>query len=737
MSVDKELFDRQIRTYGFDAVEQLCNSSVCILGKNDYLCYEVCKNLVLSGINKLYLIDDSYLLKDSLLELNNNLIILNKMNKYDCNVLITINKSMPTIVEYNQISFKHGIKFISLISYEVEGSIFVDANNHLVKQISSENYEPIQIINISENGIVSCAEHNFQTNDYIRFNNLQGENIEIFDNEFIIQVINKNTFKIEIVSDFIFINGTCNYVHKSTMIKHIDFLSYFNKKEEMFNYYNKINYSKIDNQIQPVASIMGSICSSEVIKLITNKYIPINQFFQWSDNTLSFEKIINLDLLKTSWLVVGSGAIGCEILKNLANLNVGTIIITDPDTIEKSNLSRQFLFRNTDVGKLKSVVAAQAIGKLNPNINVIALNQKVGDDNNFINELFKQFGSVNGIFNALDNVKARKFMDEQAFINNLPLFESGTLGTKGNTQPVIPFITETYNDSTDPEIEKTFPVCTIKSFPNEILHCIHWALEQFELLNNENYNPLEIFNKNHNEDINKLLENFPINHLNDDGKLFWANGKKAPIPFNFDNNILLHSDFINVTNQIKLLKGPYVFDKDNVLFMNWIFIMSNLRANNYNIPNESFDYIKGIAGKIIPAVATTTSVVAGFIVLEMLKYLLKLDITDYKSTFVNLAENLIISAEPNSKKEIEINGNKFNGWYKFVQSDDCFLLEFKEKYEKMFNTKISIINCNSEILLSDFTEYENKLMSELVKKPDVISLISEDEEIILPNIYLA
>ena len=51
--------------------------------------------------------------------------------------------------------------------------------------------------------------------------------------------------------------------------------------------------------------------------------------------------------------------------------------------------------------------------------------------------------SRNIIINALDNIKARRFVDNECFKRQLPLFESGTMGLKGNTQPVIPFLTET------------------------------------------------------------------------------------------------------------------------------------------------------------------------------------------------------------------------------------------------------------------------------------------------------
>ena len=58
-------------------------------------------------------------------------------------------------------------------------------------------------------------------------------------------------------------------------------------------------------------------------------------------------------MLKQKWFLVGSGAIGCELLKNFAMMGLGNIIITDMDTIERSNLNRQFLFRSWDVGKHK------------------------------------------------------------------------------------------------------------------------------------------------------------------------------------------------------------------------------------------------------------------------------------------------------------------------------------------------------------------------------------------------
>ena len=73
---------------------------------------------------------------------------------------------------------------------------------------------------------------------------------------------------------------------------------------------------------------------------------------------------------KQKYFVVGAGAIGCELLKNFAMMGLGKIIVTDMDTIEKSNLNRQFLFRPWDIQKLKSQTAAAVITKMNPHIKV-------------------------------------------------------------------------------------------------------------------------------------------------------------------------------------------------------------------------------------------------------------------------------------------------------------------------------------------------------------------------------
>ena len=164
-----------------------------------------------------------------------------------------------------------------------------------------------------------------------------------------------------------------------------------------------------------------------------------------------FGRTFQQKLASLRYFVVGAGAIGCELLKNFAMLGVGCgesgqIFVTDMDLIEKSNLNRQFLFRPWDVQKPKSQTAAQAVKKMNPGVNVTAYESRVGQETErFFDDDF--FAGLDGVSNALDNVDARIYMDRRCVYYRKPLLESGTLGTKGNVQVVIPHVTESYSSS--------------------------------------------------------------------------------------------------------------------------------------------------------------------------------------------------------------------------------------------------------------------------------------------------
>uniref|UniRef100_A0A915HTS9 THIF-type NAD/FAD binding fold domain-containing protein n=1 Tax=Romanomermis culicivorax TaxID=13658 RepID=A0A915HTS9_ROMCU len=92
----------------------------------------------------------------------------------------------------------------------------------------------------------------------------------------------------------------------------------------------------------------------------------------------------------------------------------GSVTVTDMDQIEISNLNRQFLFRRNDVGSKKSTVAAEAAKQFNPDLNVVAMCDRVGGDTEQIfDDAF--FDKLDGVANALDNIEARKSQSFEEF----------------------------------------------------------------------------------------------------------------------------------------------------------------------------------------------------------------------------------------------------------------------------------------------------------------------------------
>ncbi|ANB11350.1 E1 ubiquitin-activating protein UBA2 [Sugiyamaella lignohabitans] len=86
----------------------------------------------------------------------------------------------------------------------------------------------------------------------------------------------------------------------------------------------------------------------------------------------------------------------------------------------------------------------------------------------------KWFKSFDIVYNALDNVEARRHVNKLCLVADVPLIESGTAGFNGQVQVIIPGKTECYDCQPKP-VPKTFAVCTIRSTPSQPIHCIVWA----------------------------------------------------------------------------------------------------------------------------------------------------------------------------------------------------------------------------------------------------------------------
>ncbi|EWY96521.1 ubiquitin-activating enzyme E1 [Fusarium oxysporum NRRL 32931] len=643
--------------------------------------------------------------------------------------------------------------------------------------------------------------------------------------------------------------------------------------------------------LNPMAAYFGGIVAQEVLKAVSGKFQPINQWMYFDSleslptstkrsaelckpigsrydgqiavfGTEFQDKIANL-----KQFLVGAGAIGCEMLKNWAMIGLGTgpegkIWVTDMDSIERSNLNRQFLFRADDVGQMKSDRAALAVQRMNPDLegHMVTLKERVSPETeNVFNEDF--WRNLDGVTNALDNVEARTYVDRRCVFFQKPLLESGTLGTKGNTQVVLPHLTESYSSSQDPP-EKEFPMCTIRSFPNKIDHTIAWAKEymfeklfvkapqtvnlyltQPQFIENSmkqggnqketletirNYLTTErprtfedciawarqLFETEFSNKIQQLLYNFPKDSETSSGTPFWSGPKRAPDALKFDPNNPSHFGFIVAAANLHAfnynIKSPgtdrsiYLRELDNVIVpdftpssnvkiqaddkepvepessnfddndeiekltaslpspsslsgfqlvpvdfekdddsnhhIDFITACSNLRAENYKIEPADRHKTKFIAGKIIPAIATTTALVTGLVVLELYKIIDgKDDLEQYKNGFINLALPFFGFSEPIASPKVEYQGpdgkvtlDKI--WDRF-EIEDITLKELLDTF-KAKGLTISMLSSGVSLLYASFfppsklkERYDLKL-SQLVETISKKPIPSHQKEVI-------
>lgn len=189
---------------------------------------------------------------------------------------------------------------------------------------------------------------------------------------------------------------------------------------------------------------------------------------------------------ESSVLVVGAGGIGCELLKSLALCRFRSIGVIDLDTIEVSNLNRQFLFRREHVGQPKATVACESIRRICPSIHIEPFHGDVLTDSRFDVSFYKQYDLV---INALDNVQARQHVNRMCLLCSKPLIDSGSTGYNGQATLILKGRTQCYDCIEKPKQQRTYAVCTIRNTPSQPIHCIVWAKFLYNQLFGDNEDP--------------------------------------------------------------------------------------------------------------------------------------------------------------------------------------------------------------------------------------------------------
>lgn len=138
-------------------------------------------------------------------------------------------------------------------------------------------------------------------------------------------------------------------------------------------------------------------------------------------------------LKKSHLFIAGAGGLGSPIAIYLAVAGVGTITIVDMDVVDQTNLNRQILHNDRDIGKKKTVSAIEKLQELNRDITINAIDATISADN--IHDLV---GRADGIVDAMDNYPVRYLLNRTALELKIPLFHGAIRGLHGQVTTIVP-----------------------------------------------------------------------------------------------------------------------------------------------------------------------------------------------------------------------------------------------------------------------------------------------------------
>uniref|UniRef100_A0A8C2F3N7 Ubiquitin-like modifier-activating enzyme 6 n=1 Tax=Cyprinus carpio TaxID=7962 RepID=A0A8C2F3N7_CYPCA len=845
MDIDDSLYSRQRYVLGDSAMQKMARSAVFLSGIGA-LGVEIAKNIVLAGVKAVTLHDckrcevwdlgTNFFIREEdvveavhsrVAELNPYVQVsvstdvldentdLSFLKRYQCVVLTETKLSLQKRIDRFCHSQQPPIKFIGCDVFGICSRVFCDFGEAFeVSDPTGEEPKELFIQNISQEnpGVVTCMDsrtHGLQTGQSVCFKEING-----------MSELNGTTHQVTVLSPYSFAIGDTSsfqpYAHAGIfrlvkMPKTFTFETMeqqlsdprlltpdFSKPEAPLQLHTVMlaldafleQHARLPNIgvnqelvrsvsrcargcLSPLAAVVGGIASQEVLKALTGKFSPLQQWFYLDAieviqplQSLPAEEFaprgdrydalracigesLCLKLHTFQVFMVGCGAIGCEMLKNMALMGVGL-----------SRCSGELDFLSLDAF----------------------------------------FSRLNLVVTALDNVEARRYVDSRSVSNQKALLDSGTMGTKGHTEIIVPYLTESYNSHRDPP-EEEIPFCTLKSFPAVIEHTIQWARDKFESAFSHKPSIYNMFWQTHSSAQEvlrvriilhsmegsfqvikllsrrptqwehclalarlkfdkyfkrkalQLLHSFPLDTRLKDGSLFWQSPKRPPSPIEFDLNDPLHFSFVVSTARLfagiyniphseevrgtfnylyqhietdetvkkpdqlqmtvsseeerqaisqlqkaissssvtpeRLRMTPTFFEKDDDSngHMDFVASASALRAHMYAIEAADRLQTKRIAGKIIPAIATSTAAVAGLVSLELIKVAGGYGFELFKNCFFNLAIPVMVLTETAQVKRTQIRDDiSFSIWDRWTifGHEDFTLSDFmnavKEEY---------------------------------------------------------
>jgi len=174
------------------------------------------------------------------------------------------------------------------------------------------------------------------------------------------------------------------------------------------------------------------------------------------------EKIISAKVC-----VVGAGGIGNPVITQLTAMGVGKIRIVDRDVIEVTNLHRQHLYTDDDIGRVKVEAAAERLRKLNPTVEIEPVPTSVTK--------YTAEGIVKGfdlVVDALDSVDARYALNDACIKQNIPLIYAGAIGVTGSVSTILPNKSACLRCMFPELNEEEMPACSTEGVHPSILYLV-------------------------------------------------------------------------------------------------------------------------------------------------------------------------------------------------------------------------------------------------------------------------
>jgi adenylyltransferase/sulfurtransferase len=138
-------------------------------------------------------------------------------------------------------------------------------------------------------------------------------------------------------------------------------------------------------------------------------------------------------LKRAEIFIAGAGGLGSPIAMYLAVAGIGTITIADMDVVDQSNLNRQILHYDRDIGRKKTASAEEKLRAINPDITIRALDGRIDETN-----ARALVGDADGIVDAMDNYTTRYLLNDTAIDKKIPLFHGAIRGFYGQATTIIP-----------------------------------------------------------------------------------------------------------------------------------------------------------------------------------------------------------------------------------------------------------------------------------------------------------